>query len=111
MDAYSWELREKRYKKKFVAGRKYIPGLFTGLDIPDEIEQVAVLVFAAKANHATIGGGRLVLIDELLEEIFRDFKYRHLANNAIPEHLLVLRSFQFVAEYKKSVFRALEYSG
>ena len=31
MDANSWAERERRYQKKFTAGRKYIPELFQGL--------------------------------------------------------------------------------
>ncbi len=65
--------------------------------MPDEIEQIAVLVFASKANHETLGGGRIVLITELLGEIFTDLKDRSIASRAVPEHLMVLRSFQFVA--------------
>ena len=50
VDAASWELRERRYAKKFIAGKKYIPGLFEGLDLPLEIEQIALLVFARHAD-------------------------------------------------------------
>jgi len=107
MDADSWAERERRYKKKFAAGRKYIPQLFKGLELPEEIEQIAVLVFASKATHETIGEGRLVLIRELLEEIFTDLKDRSIASRAVPEHLMVLRSFQFVAQYRDAVFQAL----
>ena len=54
MDASSWAERERRFKKKFVAGKKYIPDLFEDLDIPEKIEQIALLVFASKQNHQTI---------------------------------------------------------
>jgi hypothetical protein len=111
MDSNSWEVREIRYRKKFDAGRRYISELFKGLEIPSDIEQVAILVFASKANHECLGGGKLMLIDELLENIFREFKDKHLASKAIPEHLTILRSFQFVAEYKRAVYRALENAG
>jgi len=108
MDADSWAVQEKRFKKKFDAGRKHIPDLFKGLHLPNEIDQVAILVLASKANHSSLGGARLRLVDELIEEIFTEFRSKHLADNAIPEHLMVLRGFQFVAEYKKVVFEALE---
>ena len=32
------------YRKKFQAGRKYIPNLFRGIDLPEEIEQIAVFI-------------------------------------------------------------------
>jgi len=110
MDADSWAVREKRFKNKFDAGRKHIPSLFKGLHLPNDIDQVAILVLASKANHTSLGGARLRLIDELIEEIFNEFRNMHLASNAIPEHLTVLRSFQFVVEYKKTIYRALEIS-
>jgi hypothetical protein len=47
MDAASWDQREKRYTAKFGAGRKHIPSLFSGFDLP-EIDQIALLVFAGK---------------------------------------------------------------
>ena len=108
MDTDNWAVLEKRFKKKFDAGRKHIPDFFKGLHLPIEIDQVAILVLASKANHSSLGGARLRLVDELIEEIFTEFRNKHLASNAIPEHLTVLRSFQFVAEYKKVVFEALE---
>lgn len=107
MDASSWAQREKRYAKKFEAGRKHIPGLFKGINLPTEIDQMAVLVFASKTNHEHVGGGHLVLMVDLVREIFRSLKGKRLASSAIPEHLVVLRSFQFVAEYKQAVFAVL----
>jgi hypothetical protein len=59
LDADSWSIREKRFRLKFNAGKKYIPKIFSGLDIPDIIEQIAVLVFASKVSHETLGGGRI----------------------------------------------------
>jgi hypothetical protein len=108
MDADSWETRERRYRKKFEAGRKYIPQLFKGLELPSEIEQIAVLVFASKANHKTIGGGTLVMISELLSDIFSELKQWTIDSHAVPEHLMVLRSFQFVAQYRSAILTAIE---
>jgi hypothetical protein len=55
MDASSWAEREKRFKKKFDAGRKHIPILFNGLDIPTNIDQIAVLV-CKQAETKYFGG-------------------------------------------------------
>jgi hypothetical protein len=108
MDTDSWAKRNERYTRKFEAGRKHIPGLFAGFDLPSHIEQFAVLVYASKTNNTTVGGGKVLLIGELLGEIFAKLKDRRLSVSAIPEHMSILRSFQFVSEYRnilQSVWR------
>jgi hypothetical protein len=66
MDADSWAEREKRLDKKFQAGRKYIPGLFKGFQLPTKIEQIALFGFAGKKHPPTCGGGKVVVVQELL---------------------------------------------
>jgi len=103
MDAASWNDREERFKKKFEAGRKYIPNLFKDLDIPTNIDQIAVLVFASKQNRNNIAGGKLILGNELLEHIFIELRNRSIYAQTIPEQFPILRAFQFVAQYRKEV--------
>jgi hypothetical protein len=103
LDADSWKIREKRFSLKFEAGKRYIPELFRDLDIPETIEQFAVLVFASKSNHQTLGGGKIILARELIQEIFQSIKYKKLAEQAIPEQFLILRSFQYVNEYRNDI--------
>jgi hypothetical protein len=103
MDASSWAEREKRFKKKFDAGRKHIPILFNGLDIPANIDQIAVLVFASKQKRDTLAGGELILGNELLEAIFADLQNRSIYSHTIPEQFPILRAFQFVAQYGNEV--------
>lgn len=107
MDASAWTERERRYAKKFEAGRKYIPKLFEGLDVPGEVDQIAVLVFASTRNRVTLGGGRIMLVDELMEKIFTTLKDSRVASNAVPESYPLLRALQFVAEYREVVSRTL----
>ncbi len=108
MDADSWEIREKRYGKKFEAGRKYIPLLLEGFELPEQIEQIALLVFASRKTYQFIGGGRIMIANEFIREIFTNLKSKKIDANMIPEHLMILRSFQFVAQYKNDVISALE---
>src|SRR5262245_47026986 len=54
LDALSWDKREENFKRKFAAGKKHIPSLFQGLELPAEIEQIALLGFASKKNKATL---------------------------------------------------------
>jgi len=111
MDASSWADRERRYKKKFEAGRKYIPSLFKHLDIPKKIDQIAVLVFASKQNRDTLAGGKLILGNELLEEIFADLQSRSIYSKTIPEQFPILRALQFVAQYRKEICTILLHEG
>ena len=106
LDADSWAERERRYQKKFDAGKKYIKiQLFPKLLIPEEIEQIAVLVFASGANHSTLGGGRVMMADQLIEQIFSSLKGKRLESRAIPEQFTILRSFQYVNQYKEVVMK------
>ena len=105
LDSDSWGKREHRFAKKFAAGRHYIPGLFTGLTLPDQIEQIAVFVYANKTNHPTIGGGKVMIANELIGEIFLAIKDKRLESNAIPEQLSILRSFQYVNQYRDTILR------
>lgn len=111
MDAASWAERERRYKKKFEAGRKYIPELFKGLEIPTRIEQIALLVFASKQNRETLAGGKLIVAHELLADIFSDLKSRSIYSKTIPEQFPILRALQFVAQYRKEVCDILSHKG
>jgi hypothetical protein len=108
MDAHSWDMREKRYARKFSAGRKYIPELFKGLDVPGDIEQVAVLVFASNQSRTALGGGKLVLIGEILSEIVSELRSMSILSNAVPEQYRILRTIQFMCQYHKQVVPAMK---
>lgn len=103
MDADSWSERDNRYGRKFELGREYIPEIFKGFDIPKDVDQIAILVFASKQNRDTVGGGRIVLIKELLKEIFQHLISKDISSSVIPEHLPILRSFQFVTQYRNMI--------
>lgn len=102
MDANSWATREKRYTKKFAAGREYIPQLFDGVELPDNIDQIALLVFASATNHPTLGGGRVMILDEFLAEILKGLAETGVAKSAVPEQLPIVRTLQFVSHYRQT---------
>jgi hypothetical protein len=108
LDASSWEKRELRYQKKFDAGRRHIPSLFRGLDVPPTIDQLALLMFASTRNIQTLGGGRIVLVGEFLLDIFTDLRSKHPAKHAVPENLPILRAFQLVAAFRDVVREVLD---
>jgi hypothetical protein len=107
MDAESWETRERRFRKKFEAGRKYIPGLFPGMALPSEIEQIAVLMLASKVNHPRLGGGKVLVAADLVRDIIEDLSDKKIASAAVPEHHSILRALQFVVEFRSKVFDRL----
>ena len=107
MDAESWEKRERSFRKKFEAGLRYIPGLFPGLDLPEEIEQIAIFAFASRVNHPTLAGRKVLLVSDLMREIIEDLSDKKIVSAAVPEHHPILRTLQFVVEYRKKVFDAL----
>jgi len=99
MDCHSWSKREKRFAAKFKAGKKYIPSLFPGFVSLPEIEQMVVLVYGSNNGHSKLGGGRLVLIKELMMDIRKELAEREVRNAAVPEQYTILRSMQFAANF------------
>lgn len=95
MDADSWEKREHRYEKKFEAGRKYIPALFTGITLPNEIDQVALFGLGSRKGRETLASGRVMLASDLVAEITATLRERRTASQAVPEQFVCLRTLQF----------------
>jgi len=104
IDADSWEKRERRFKKKFEAGKKYIlQSIFKWLKETKKIEQIAILITHPK-NRNSLGGGRIISMDEFVKEIQAKIAEKGImASNAIPEQYPLLRTIQLVTTgyYKK----------
>ncbi len=95
--ASSWNEREFKFRRKFEIGRKYIPSLFEGFELP-EIESLALIVEAAPShNDEPIGGGKVRTMDALLEEIKKQIPTR--TENIIHEQFVILRTLQFAKDY------------
>lgn len=101
LDASSWDERERRYLKKFEAGRKYIPELFAGLAVPGQIDQIALFVYGGRDRKA-LAGGRVLHIRDFMAEIRAGVSDRRVAQAAVPEEFLLLRTLQFAAEFWES---------
>ena len=99
MDADRWEQREARYRRKFETGKKHIPELFSGLVLPENIEQVALFVFGSGERHPVVGGGKVVMISEFMERIRKELTGRSVAKAAVPEQFVILRALQFAENY------------
>ncbi len=99
LDSDKWERREERYSKKFAAGRRHIPSLFPGLDLPKRPDQIALFVYGARGKRTGLAGGRIVFIRELMNEILASLRDRRVAAAAIPSEFPLLRTLQFAAQY------------
>lgn len=107
MDAHSWEVREKRFKKKFDAGRKHLADLTGELCAGAEIEQVALIALGSRTNHPTLGGGRVKTLAEFMAQILAEMKERSGEDLSVPQQYPILRTLQFVAENRRAVITAL----
>ena len=103
MDTDSWATRETRYKRKFEAGMKHIPGIFKGFKIPKTIEQIALFAYASSKNHPVIGGGKVVTVREIFQQIATELKDKKVATDIVSQSLPILRTIQFMQEYKQGV--------
>lgn len=97
LDADSWKKREERYKKKFTAGRKHIPALFEGIEIPQSIDQLALFLFAGRTTRTEIGGGKIVHFEDFMNQVLAAVRQRPLNSAMIPEQYTLLRTLQFAA--------------
>lgn len=105
MDANSWSKREERYSKKFSAGRKFIPKLFDGIDVPIDIDQIALFGLGSRANYPKIGGGRVMMISDLLLDITADLRTKRVEKEAVSEQFPLLRTIQFMCQHEKKLLR------
>lgn len=93
IDAHTWEERERRFRRKFEAGRRCVHAeVFPWLDPATPLEQVAILVSATRRE---LGGGRVMAIDEFMETV-REAVIRRgpMCRSAIPEEYDLLRTLQ-----------------
>jgi hypothetical protein len=109
LDADSWDNRQRRYEKKFKAGKDHIPKMFASLVTQSHpIDQIAVFVFCSKNTHSNIGGGKILHDSVLMADIFKEIKDRKLDKKAIPEQFPLLRTLQYVAEYWRDILAVYE---
>ena len=102
MDANPWAVREARYTKKFDAGKKYIRDVFKGIDLPEHIDQIALLGFASTTNFKTLAGGKIMTSAQFLQEITSEIGGLKIASAAIPEQYPLLRTIQFAYQHRKA---------
>lgn len=104
IDAQRWADREKRFNKKFNAGKKYITKeIFPWLRKNHKLEQWTV-IWASDRNHKTIGGGKVVPIWLFCQDIANDIiKRGKLESNTIPEQFPLLRTMQYTVHWADQI--------
>lgn len=97
IDAHAWEMREKRFEKKFTAGEKYMfSSVFPWLDPKTPVERIAILV-SHPAGRDELCGAKIQSIDEFVRQVRHDIaKCGKMASNAIPEMYPLLRTMQLM---------------
>lgn len=90
-DTDSWIKREQRYRKKFELGRKHIPTIFEGLDIPKKFDQEAVFMWGGKTQE-TLAGGRVLLLVDYFKVIKKDLASKRADKEIVPENLSLIRT-------------------
>jgi hypothetical protein len=98
LDADSWPQRETRFTAKFERGRRYVPSLFDGLNLPQELDQVGLFLMAGGAR-TEVGGGRVVRVADFICEITSHLKKYRPEKSAVPSGLPLLRTLQLAAHF------------
>lgn len=95
IDAVGWAKREARYKKKFLAGQKFIfTEIFPWLAPSTKLQQFAVFVDHPK-NRQEISGGIIISVDEMMAEIrTKVAACGKMSTSAIAEQYPLLRTLQ-----------------
>lgn len=98
LDADSWGQRDARFAAKFERGRRYVPSLFNGLNLPSDLDQVGLFMMAG-GTRAEVGGGRVVRVADFISEITSHLKKYRPEKSAVPSGLPLLRTLQLAAHF------------
>lgn len=98
-DILSWAERERHFRLKFDAGRKYLHRMFAG-EPPAEIEQIA-LILGSVAAHRTIAGGRLLSVTDFITSILQHMARSDASAAIVPDPWPVIRTLQLVASLRQ----------
>ena len=103
-DTHSWAKRNARFRKKFAAGAAHIPGMFHGIQVPSTVDQHAVFLYGSTTNNSTVGGGKILMVADLLKEISADLATKQIAKGIVPEQFALLRVLHLACEFRTSLF-------
>lgn len=91
--------RERHFQLKFDAGKKYLHRMF-GHVASLHLEQAALVLASGQEHPHTIGGGRVLLLSELLADIVGHLEQIDPKGALVPEQWPLIRTLQFTAAYR-----------
>jgi hypothetical protein len=100
LDADTWHQRQSRFSAKFERGRRFVPGLFQGFDLPPQIDQVALLQFGG-GSRGQVGGARIVWVADFVADIMHHMLSKRPDRAAVPSTLPLLRTLQQAAHFSR----------
>jgi hypothetical protein len=98
MDTSTRHVRTQRYEKKFEAGRTHIPTMFEAIAPTRVVDQVALFGYGNRESHGTLAGGRILFVDELMDEIRRALRDRPALAGHVSERFVCLRTIQLAMQ-------------
>jgi hypothetical protein len=101
-DGLDWRQREQHLRLKFDAGRKYLHRMF-GAASHLAIEQIALAAIVDHPHRRTVAGGQIVPLAEFLGQILARLATVSVAASLVPEQWPLLRTLQFVAEFRRDL--------
>ena len=66
-----------------------------------------VVLGLAGRTHDTLAGAKVVLAHELTGAIMEEFQRRRLKSRDVPDKFFILRTLQFITEYRRQVIQHL----
>jgi hypothetical protein len=90
------EQRARHFRIKFDAGKKYLHRMF-GPAAGLRVEQIALIASLEHADHGTIGGGRVLLLGELLAQILGRFADLDPMSAPVPDQWPLIRTLQLAS--------------
>jgi hypothetical protein len=108
MDTSTQRVRSHRFQLKFDAGRAHIPTMFASLAPVRAVDQVALFGYGNRESHATVAGGRILFVDELIDEIRRTLRDRPALSQGVSERFVCLRTIQLTLQSEIRLHEGVE---
>jgi hypothetical protein len=93
--------KELHFRLKFDAGKKYLHRMF-GPPAGLHIEQIALIAATDCSGRRTIGGGRVLLVSELVSQILHHLAELDPASAPVPEQWPLIRTLQWAATCREA---------